>query len=503
MREIIGGLLKKPTHENLERLRREYARKHGKVLSNADILAECSEEERAELKVLKTKPVRSLSGITVLAVMYPGFKCPGECIYCPTSEIAPKSYTGYEPATRRARSNEFDPYRQVTNRLKQLREGGHVTDKCELIVMGGTFPSEKPEYQAKFVKRCFDALNGKTSKTLRSAQMLNESARNRCTGLTVETRPDFCSQKEINVMLGLGATRVELGVQSIYDDVLKKVSRGHSVEATAKASMLAREAGMKVVYHIMPGLPGSDKKRDVEMFRGLFSDPRFRPDMMKIYPCLVIPGTKLHEMWKKGEYVPYSAEDIVDVVAKATNYFPRYLRIMRMQRDIPINKIAAGSQKSNITELVAERLAEEERSCPCIRCREVGRRGVKVSDLGLEKIEYEASGGKEVFLSYEDKGTDSIAAFLRLRLGSIPVVRELRVYGEQVPIGRRISSAKQHFGLGKSLLEEAERIAGGGKLYVLSGIGTKPYYRNLGYRDDGFYVSKEIGKKVKGKNSHD
>ncbi|MFC1454705.1 elongator complex protein 3 [Candidatus Undinarchaeota archaeon] len=493
MRELIEKLLKNPTASNLEKLRREYGKRGGTIPSNSSILANCTEEEKKKLKVLRTKPVRSLSGISVIAVMYPGYECPGKCIYCPTSEIAPKSYTGYEPAARRARSNNFNPYKQIQNRLDQLHGGGHPTDKCEMIIMGGTFPSETKEYQERFTKRCFDALNNKTSRTLKTAQKLNETSKNRCIGLTIETRPDFCSDEEIEIMLNLGSTRVELGVQSVYDDVLKKICRGHDVQETIDATERAKKAGMKVVYHIMPGLPGSDKGKDIRMFKKLFSNNDFKPDMMKLYPCLVIPGTKLHKMWKKGEYKPFSTEDAVEVITKATKYFPKYMRIMRMQRDIPINRIAAGSMKSNVTELVTQKLAEKGESCPCIRCREIGHKKVPGTEFELKRLDYKASKGKEIFLSYENKENDSIAAFLRLRHDENATIRELRVYGEHVPIGEKLISAKQHYGFGKKLLEEAERISDYEKLRILSGIGTKPYYRKFGYKDDGFYLSKEIG----------
>jgi len=494
MREIIAGLLKEPEKDRLESLRREYSRRHGHVPANAEILRACTPAEREVLlPLLMLKPVRSLSGIVVVALMHRARQCPGSCIYCPQGKGAPKSYTGLEPAARRARDNRFDPFLQVRSRLRQLEEIGHPTGKVELIIMGGTFLSEASSFQKKFVKGAFDALNGRKSPTLAKAHILNESASHRCTGLTFETRPDYCRPQHAELALSMGGTRVEVGCQSIYDDVLQSVNRGHPVSETISAIRTLKQKGLKVCLHIMPGLPGSNPARDLEMFRELFSNPDFRPDMLKIYPCLVIRGTQLYKMHKRGEYTPYSTTDVVNLIARASRYFPKYLRIMRIQRDIPVEKIVAGVKKSHLTQLVNQKLAARGESCPCIRCREVGHKKPRSPKWEYNQLEYEASGGTEHFLSYEDRKSDSIASFLRLRLDENARIRELRVCGQALEIGAKSDSATQHKGMGAHLLRKAEEIAAENsykKISVTSAVGTRPYYRRFGYRKAGPYILK-------------
>ena len=486
---IVGELLRKPTKETLERLRTKYS-SGDHVPKNVDILALCNPGQKKKLlPILTTKPIRSKSGIVVVAVMYPGKECPGECVYCPQVEGAPKSYTGLEPAARRARQNNFDPLLQTKARIRQLQDAGHPTDKTEVILMGATFPSEKEDYQTGFVKQIFDGLNGEKSDSLESAHSLNEKSKNRCVGLTFETRPDFCKEKEIKLMFRLGATRVELGVQSVYDDVLKKVNRGHSVQTTKNAIKLLKQSGLKVCTHIMPGLPGSDYDRDLEMFRELFENPDFRPDMLKIYPCLVIGGTELYKQYKAGKYEPYDTETTVNLVTEATKYFPKYLRIMRMQRDIPVSEIEAGVMKSHLTQLVNRKLESEGKSCPCIRCREVGHNPEQDYEWKYSELKYEASRGTEYFLSYEDKNV--LAAFLRLRIDRNSRVRELRVFGQALELGKK-GESEQHLGLGRKLLEKAEELAEHPELSITSAVGTRPYYRKLGYKKKGQYMAKTI-----------
>ena len=496
MKDLIKSLLKNQTKENLENLRREYARRHSHIPTNAEIWAEASQSDRGKLRsLLVLKPVRSLSGIVVVALMYRAQTCPGSCIYCPQGDYAPKSYTGLEPAARRARQNKFDPFLQVESRLRQLEEIGHPTDKVELIIMGGTFPHEPKPFQTKFVKGAFDALNCKKTHDLQAAHKLNESAKHRCTGLTFETRPDFCKPSHVDLMLNLGGTRVELGCQTIYDPILKLINRGHNVSETISAIQTLKQKGMKVCLHIMPGLPGSNQKRDLEMFRTLFQNPDFRPDMLKIYPCLVIKGTKLYQLYKQGKYKPYETEDVVNLVADASKYFPKYLRIMRMQRDIPVEKIVAGVKKSHITQLVNQKLASRGDSCPCIRCREVGHRKPKNPKWTYNQLKYEASNGREYFLSYDDKKSDSISSFLRLRLGENARIRELRVYGQALELGKKSNSASQHKGMGSDLIKKAEELAAENNyrsLSITSAVGTHPYYRKFGYRKGGSYMLKSL-----------
>ena len=474
--------------EKLKRIRAEL-RRTGRVESNSELMDSLGMrgKKRRELRVRR---VRSASGICVVAVMTRPYACPGKCIYCPTSENAPKSYTGEEPAALRARQNGFDAYRQVRSRLGQLEAIGHEPSKCELIVMGGTFNAQPRQYQNAFMKKAFEAFNNRKAKTLADAQKQNESAKYRVIGLTFETRPDWCSEGQVRKFLEFGATRIELGVQSLDGEVLRRVNRGHGVAKVAEATKTCKDAFLKVGYHMMPGL-FADKKKDAAMFRILFEDGRFKPDMLKIYPCLVLGGTPLYELWREGKFKPYSAEEAAAAIAECKRFVPGYCRIMRIDRDIPTKLIVDGVKKSNLRELVREEMDERGLECRCIRCREIGLRGGRMGNLKLERMEYEASGGTEYFLSLETGGL--LAAYLRLRKRADGAfgVRELRVLGEQTPVGEGTRMA-QHLGLGARLLGEAERIAADGgarEMLVLSGIGARPYYRKRGYKLlDGYMV---------------
>jgi len=492
----------------LERLKHAFARERGlnKVPRNSDFLAAIGVAP-SERKQFRTRPVRSISGVSVIAVMTKPAPCPGTCVYCVDSTLAPKSYTGFEPAALRARDNNFDSFKQVQTRLRQLREIGHEPSKCELVVMGGTFNSLPRDYQEDFLKKAFDAFNETNSSSLAQALKKNEEARHRVIGVTFETRPDWCSREHVERMLSYGATRVELGVQCLDDAVYEKMRRGHSVETVAKATRECKNAFLKVGYHYMPGLIQSEE-RDVKVFKKMFSDERFRPDMLKIYPVLVMPGTKLYEQWQQGEFQPYDEKQAVRVIARMKKIVPRYCRIMRVERDIPSNLIAAGVKKSNLRELAQAEMRKHGWKCSCIRCREAGlkqlKEGIEIdfNNLKLNTLRYQASDGIEVFLSFDDEKTNALAAFLRLRVNTNDEnnsvgVRELRVFGEQVAVGEEASGkAVQHKSLGRKLLSKAEELAknqfDARKLFVLSGVGVKPYYRKLGYRDDGFYVSKKL-----------
>ncbi|MFW9805973.1 MAG: tRNA uridine(34) 5-carboxymethylaminomethyl modification radical SAM/GNAT enzyme Elp3, partial [Candidatus Thorarchaeota archaeon] len=439
-----------------------------------------------------------------------------KCAYCPGGPDlgVPQSYTGHEPATMRGIQNEFDPYRQVEGRLKQLSTIGHSINKVELIVMGGDWCSKPPEYQEFFVKGCLDAMNQSNSTDIEQAKKINETAEVRNVGLTFETRPDWVTQESIDTMLNLGATRVEIGVQTLSDEILSKVERGHGVKETVKATKLLRDSGLKVCYHIMPGLPGATVESDLEIFNELFSDPRFRPDMLKIYPTLVVKNTKLYDWWKSGEYTPYSNEQIVSLVSDAVSKMPEYVRIQRMQRDIPLHQIEAGLNKGHLRELVHQRMVAHHQRNPTIRYREIGHfqmrseQDISLDDIKLVRRDYDASDGTEVFLSFEDTKLDVLFGFLRLRspgpeahrpeIKENPTVllRELRVYGPVVDIGKRDRDAWQHLGLGELMLAEAEKIGkadfGASQMLVNSGIGVKVYYRNQGFADLGPYLVKRL-----------
>lgn len=454
------------------------------------------------LALLKRKPMRTLSGVAPIAVMVkPESSCRWSCIYCPYTGKAPKSYTGSEPAALRARDNDFDPKRQALSRLRQFALNGHAAEKCDAIIMGGTFLRMDSAYKRYFVKSLYDALNGKNSKTLEAAKKTNESAPHRMVGLTIETRPDVCGRQEISEMLEYGATKAELGVQNPSDAIYRKINRGHKVRDVENATRLLKDSAFKVVYHLMPGLPGSSPEKDIAMFRKIFSEERFRPDMLKIYSTLVIPGTQLHRMMLKGEYGPYSSETAAEVIARAYEYIPKYARVMRIQRDIPAGLIAAGAKKSNLRELVEKKAKALGIRIMEIRHRETGLSGIPVAEPILRRLDYGASGGREVFLSFEDKKSGALAAFLRLRIPHAPfrpeisretaLVRELHVCGEETRLGE--NGEVQHRGFGSALLAEAESIAeeaGMKKILVISGTGVRKYYRKRGYSEDGPYVSK-------------
>ncbi len=461
------------------------------------------------LKLGVRKPSRMLSGVTVVAVMTHPLPCPGQCIYCPGGPgyNAPKSYFGEEPALRRARRNGFHPYRQVWNRLKQYEYLRQIPSKIEVIVMGGTFLAAPQHYKEWFISMIFEGLNRYPDPDpphkwdLVEAQLRNETARHRCVGLTIETRPDYGYEKHADEMLYYGATRVELGVQSIYDDVLEIVKRGHGVRESIESTRILRDTGFKIVYHIMLGLPGSDPDRDIEMIREIFDNPDFRPDMLKIYPTEVVEGTELYNWWREGRYRPYDDELAVEVISEMYRYIPKYVRVMRIRRDIPAKEVVAGTFKSNLREYVEKRCIEKGIEIREIRFREVGlqmwKHGREPDPRYIEitRTTYEASGGVEEFLAVEDVRQDIIIGFLRMRIPSekahrweidsrTAVIRELHVYGPELPVGVK-GFSWQHRGWGSRLLREAERIAveeyDVKKMLVLSGIGVREYYRRHGY----------------------
>ncbi len=446
------------------------------------------------------KASRTISGVTPVAVMTKPFACPGKCVYCPSSPEAPKSYTVESPAVLRARSCGFDARKQVEVRLKTLAEMGHARDKIELIIMGGTFLSCPRDYQYEFIKDCYDGLNGVTSSSLEEARKLNEDAEHRCVGLCIETRPDFCGEEEIRTMLDFGATRVELGVQTLDDEIHCLTKRGHGVAEVVSATRLLRDCGFKVYYHWMPGLPGSTPEHDLEQSRQLFEDPRFRPDGLKLYPTLVVRGAELENWYRDNHYRPYRDEVMTDLLIAIKVLIPKYVRISRLMRDIPGKFIVAGSRDLAMRGTIRKEMEQAGVRCGCIRCREYGHRrrdGWPVGEPGLTRLDYETLGGKEIFLSYEDEN-ETLFGLLRLRVnGQKAIVRELHVFGPEVPLGKRLEQGAQHHGLGEGLLREAERIAGedfkAPRLSVLSGVGAREYYRSLGYRPEGAHMVKELG----------
>jgi elongator complex protein 3 len=382
---------------------------------------------------------------------------------------------------------------------------GHPTDKVELIVMGGTFLACPVDYQYQFIKDCFDALNGEQSADLEEAKRLNETARHRCTGLCIETRPDWCGEGEIARMLEFGATRVELGVQTLDDEIYKLVRRGHGVEDVVRATALLRENGFKVHYHWMPGLPGSTPEKDLKLSEMLFDDSRFKPDGLKLYPTMVVEGTELERWYQQNRYQPYDAKTLISLMISIKSIVPKYVRISRVLRDIPPRFITAGC-KDSIRGVIRQRMKQEGIECKCIRCREYGHRardGWEIGEPRMVRMDYEASGGREIFLSFEDEA-ETLFGLLRMRIKFRPaensaLIRELHVYGPEVPLSEQKEEAAQHKGLGKALLHEAERIAAAEfrakRMLILSGVGAREYYRTeFGYSLDGDYMVKGLGR---------
>lgn len=534
-RHIIDEAIRQnlKTKKELEKLKIQTCRemKLPGFMSNSKILEYANKDELEKLRpLLMKKPTRTISGVAIVAIMCHPHKCPhGRCKYCPESSIAPPSYTGEEPAALRARMFKFDPYVQTFNRLYQLENIGHPIDKVELIIMGGTFASRCLDYQEWFVTQALRAMNDfeRISNSLaknqreveiipptdfmyiQDAQKVNEVSKIRCVGLTFETRPDFSKMEDVNRMLNFGVTRVELGVQTLYNHVYAQIDRGHKIGDVIEANQMLRDSAIKVAMHIMPGLtqsPSSDKR----MFKRLFSEESFKPDMLKIYPCLITEGSEFYEMWKRGEYEPYTSEEAVDLIVDIKKDLPKWVRTMRIQRDIPATLINAGVTKSNLGELVYNRLEEEDIKCQCIRCREVGHKKAHGIDVDYDNIElmredYMAVGGREIFLSVEDSSNDIIIGFTRLRIpsenvfrpeitDSTALIRELHIYGQMQNIGKNDDKLWQHQGYGTQLLKKAENIArdeyNKDKLSIISGIGVRDYYRKLGYERDGPYMSK-------------
>ena len=520
--EIIRNLMliPSPTTKDLSREKTRAASKYHlkKTTSNSEIIRRLkSEEKRKLLPLLRRKTTRTISGVTIVAAMTKPHKCPQDepCAYCPggPTQGVPQSYTGKEPAAMRGFQNQYDPYRQVETRIEQLKAIGHKVDKVELIVMGGTFPATPHDYQEWFIQRCLDAITKKKSANLEEAKKNAETSKIRNVGITVETRPDWAKEPQVDSMLAMGVTRVEMGVQYPSNAVYRLVGRKHTVSDVVEATRIMKDSGLKIVYHIMPGLPSSDPEKDLNVFRKIFSDARFKPDMIKIYPCLVLKNTKIHEWFNQGKYRPYTTEEAASLVACMKKIVPPWVRIMRVQRDIPAQLIVAGVNKSNLRQLAQEKLEKEDLKCKCIRCREVGHKTRSGESNPLqEKIEllttpYEASEGKEIFISAEDKEQDILIGYLRLRIPSekahrpeiakqpCSIVRELHVYGSLVPVGRHLSKAWQHKGYGGILLNKAESITqdhGLKRILVISALGTKQYYKRFGYNHDGVYMSKML-----------
>lgn len=558
IKEILQELEKRNIKDQtrFNKLKLEIIRKHRgeKIPNNIEIANYATEKQRKKFKnILSIKPTRTASGVAPVAIMTKPIKCPhGACIMCPsyTQQGVPQSYTGKEPATRRALRNKFDPYLQVFNRLEQYLVMNRLPEKAEIIVMGGTFPSFPKKYKEGFIYYTFKALNDfsrlffnkkefrlkefmeffelpgdinskkrsesiikktlkirkENKKTLEQEQKINESSVIKCVGLTIETRPDYGMLKEGNELLKYGCTRVELGVQSIYDDVLDKIERGHNVNDSVKSTRILKDLGFKINYHYMPGL-FVNRKKDLEGLKGLFDFPEFRPDMLKIYPCMVVRGSKLYWLWKKGKFKPLRTKKAAELIAEFKTFVPEYCRIMRVQRDIPTYMTEAGVDRTNLRQYINEYMEDKGIKCSCIRCREIGhvmkKRKLKLKNVEILAKHYEASAGNEFFISYEDVKENVLLGFCRLRFPSqglrkeitndSALIRELHVFGELAQVGKK--GKIQHRGIGKKLLKEAEDIAkdyNRDRIVIISGVGARDYFRKLGYKKEGPYMTKKI-----------
>ena len=505
IKDLISSRLK--NQADLASFKREIAKKYKiPCPSNMELLKlyhklvgnkSVKKEEKVE-NLLKTRPIRSLSGIVNVSVLTKPYPCPGKCLYCPTEKGIPKSYVSGEPAVERAKKLNFDPYLQVKKRLEMLKAEGHPTDKIELRVVGGTWSYYPKKYQNWFIKKCFEACNEKNAGSLKESQKTNERARRRIVGLSIETRPDFIDKEEIKRLRELGITMVELGVQSTYDDVLKFNLRGHSVKQTIAATKLLKDAGFKILYQMMPNLLGSNLKRDEKMFEELFKNPDFQPDLLKIYPCALLKETSLYKWYLDGKYKPYPEKSLINLLKKIKKRIPYYVRIQRISRDIPSQRIIAGPAKiSNLRQILFQSMRKEKWQCRCIRCREVKENFDPREKVFLFRQDYKSSGGKEIFLSFENKNRTKLYSLIRLRLTSRnnAIIREIHTYGLLIAVSEK-GMAPQHRGLGRKLIKTAEKIVKKEFslkiLSVISGIGTRDYFRKLGYKLKNTYMVKEI-----------
>ncbi len=511
--------MKIKNYNRLNKIKRRSANKNkAGMISNAELLnlyrrliKQNKIKQNKDLeKLLQKRKIRTLSGVAPVAVLTKPFPCPGKCAYCPDEKNMPKSYLSNEPAVMRAIAARFNPFIQVKSRLRALENNGHATDKIELIIMGGTWSYLPRQYQKWFVKRCFDACNSKTSKNIRQAHKLNEKAKHRIVALTLETRPDYIDAEEIKYWRELGATKVELGVQIADDKILKLNKRGHGTGEIIRATKLFKQTGFKVAYHLMPNLPGATPAKDLQNFKKLFTNQDFQPDLIKIYPTVVTKNSLLFKWWKQGKYKPYTDKQLLDLLFQLKLSTPEYVRIIRLIRDIPKESIEAGNLVSNLRQTLQTKLKAEGKWCKCIRCREAREDIKNLSQAKLFTKKYQASDASEYFLQFASPNKKKLYAFLRLRLPEkseqniikeiqdCAMIREVHTYGRLVSLAQSksvIRTSIQHTGLGTKLTHEAEMIArkkGFKKIAVISGIGVRGFYRKLGYKLEGTYMTKKL-----------
>lgn len=522
---------------SLNKILRKYKKEDGviyrneelvKLLSSKGIQDSLSKKEKESIeKRIRLKPTRSDSGVAVVTVMTMPYYCPGNCIFCPNDRQMPKSYIASEPGSQRALKMKFDPYAQVFNRLVALKNVGHNIEKVELIILGGTFSAYDGNYKIWFLKECFRAMNKVRKSTkdyvdarefamertewkdLEKEQVKNELAYCRNVGLVIETRPDFLSAGELMYLRKLGCTKIQIGIQSLSDKILRENEMGRDNEDTMKAFELLRMFGFKIHGHWMPNLYLSTPREDISGYKKLFSE-EYQPDEMKIYPTSVIPNTELYDLYEQGKYKPYEEKTLVKILGECIEATPRYCRLSRVIRDIPSNEIAAGNKKTNLRQIVEEYLREKGVDPQDIRSREIKGEEISKKDIKLEKITYKSTVGTDIFISFRTKRTDKICGFLRLflpkkalskkhrleELRDCAIIREVHVYGKVVGIDKQSKQGEsQHLGLGKELIKIAEDISkkkGFKKISVISAIGTREYYRKLGYKRGDLYMAKNL-----------
>lgn len=496
VRQLCGEINSRPLSNTI--LNKAYR----ELLKNNEILVNKTLEN-----LLKVRRVRTSSGVTPIAVLTMPYFCPGKCIYCPLENGMPKSYLSNEPAAQRAKALGFNPYEQVKQRIRALEENGHEVDKLELIVLGGSWSAYPKDFQEEFIKRCFDAANQTIAKDLPEAQTINETARYRIIGITLETRPDLINEDEIVHLRYLGCTRVQIGAQHLDDEILKLIQRGHNSQQLAYATKLLKQAGLKVDYHLMPDLPGTSPEKDIAMVKEVFSSEKYQPDQVKIYPTVVNEFAPLYQWWQEGKYIPMKPEDLHYVLKESVKLIPPYVRINRLIRDIPAESIIAGNNITNLRQDIEKELIDEGTPCVCMRCRENREQVFNLNNIKLVKREYSASNGKEIFLSFESEDEKKLYAFTRLRfnnespdfipeLSGCAIIRELHTYGNLLKVNQESENQVQHIGFGQRLMKEAEKIAkeaGYKKMAVISGIGVREYYKNkLGYHLEGTYMVKGL-----------
>jgi len=512
----LAGEILKQIHAglNVEEAIRNNPMPEGGYLGKSVLIAAYTEmTQRGELEAdidllarIRKKPIRTLSGVATVTVLTKPYPCPGECIFCPTEVRMPKSYLIGEPGAMRGLQNNFDPYLQVSSRIEALEAVGHPTEKIELLVLGGTWSAYRRDYQEWFIHRCLDAMNGIITPNLESAQAFNERSKHRNVGLVIETRPDYISRREATWLRRLGVTKIQLGAQSLNDAILKINKRGHTADQTLQAVSLLRAFGFKVVVHWMPNLLGADLESDRLDFSRLWDG--ISPDEIKIYPNQLLENAELYEYWQRGEFIPYTTEELIDLIADIKPTIPRYCRVNRIIRDIPSTLVVEGNKRTSLRQDIHRELERRGEICNCIRCREVRKRKIDMDTLKFNSMEYFCGDTQEQFLSF-DTLEDKLAGFLRLslpgkdspdtgieELKNAAIIREVHVYGQSLPISSIRSGAAQHIGLGSRLIRLAEKIARRNsfkKLAVISAIGTRQYYLNRGFERGELYMIKKIG----------